>query len=200
MSSRRRSQYTIQSDGAGLRSRVDPSNGKIKGKIPSGTEYTQGNAISQRKVPEISIISVPELELVQAVLHSVQGQGLGNVVTNTTRSDELLAHPEKIFKEEEIVRYSNGWDPLSSKPQIKKIKEYHAKEREESKEEAPVASTRKPQSNQLPQERKKKKKKNWRKTYSPSYRIPKIQKDSMENVFNMARTLMEFKDKEEQRT
>ncbi|MBW0589795.1 hypothetical protein O181_129510 [Austropuccinia psidii MF-1] len=68
-----------------------------------------------------------------------------------------------------------------------------------SKEEAPVASTSKPQANQLPQEGKKNKKKNWRKPYSPSFRIPKIQKDAMENVFNMARTLMEFKDKEEQR-
>ncbi|MBW0547844.1 hypothetical protein O181_087559 [Austropuccinia psidii MF-1] len=44
---------------------------------------------------------------------------------------------------------------------------------------------------------KKNKKRNWRKPYSPRYRIPKIQKDSMDNVFNMARALMEFKDKEE---
>ncbi|MBW0570816.1 hypothetical protein O181_110531 [Austropuccinia psidii MF-1] len=58
---------------------------------------------------------------------------------------------------------------------------------------------KKPQANPLPQEWKKNKKKNWRKPYSPSYRIPKLQKDAMENVFNMARTLMEFKDKEEQR-
>ncbi|MBW0591898.1 hypothetical protein O181_131613 [Austropuccinia psidii MF-1] len=37
-------------------------------------------------------------------------------------------HILKTFlKEEEIVRYSNGCNPLSSKPQIKKIKEYHAK-------------------------------------------------------------------------
>ncbi|MBW0586157.1 hypothetical protein O181_125872 [Austropuccinia psidii MF-1] len=34
---------------------------------------------------------------------------------------------KKFLKEEEIMRYSNGWNPLSSKPQIKKIKEYHAK-------------------------------------------------------------------------
>ncbi|MBW0575246.1 hypothetical protein O181_114961 [Austropuccinia psidii MF-1] len=54
-------------------------------------------------------------------------------------------------KEEEIVRYSNGWNPLSSKPQIKKIKEYPSKNREETKEEGPVAPTRKPQSNPLPQ-------------------------------------------------
>ncbi|MBW0575073.1 hypothetical protein O181_114788 [Austropuccinia psidii MF-1] len=62
-----------------------------------------------------------------------------------------------------------------------------------------VAFTRKPQANPLPQEGKKNKKKNWRKPYSPSYRIPKIQKDAMDNVFNMSRTLIEFKNKEEQR-
>ncbi|MBW0591081.1 hypothetical protein O181_130796 [Austropuccinia psidii MF-1] len=101
--------------------------------------------------------------------------------------------------EEEIVVYSNGWNPLSSKPQIKNLKEYHFKKREATKEEAPVSSTSKPQAKQPPKERKKNKKKNRTKTYSPSYRIPKIQKDAMENVFNMARTLMEFKDKKEQR-
>ncbi|MBW0530580.1 hypothetical protein O181_070295 [Austropuccinia psidii MF-1] len=106
---------------------------------------------------------------------------------------------KKFLKEEEIVRYSNGWNPLSSKPQIMKIKEYHAKRKNPSKEEELVASTSKPQANQLPQEGKKNKKKNWRKPYSPRYRIPKIQKDSMDNVSNISRTLMEFKDKEEQR-
>ncbi|MBW0536805.1 hypothetical protein O181_076520 [Austropuccinia psidii MF-1] len=34
-------------------------------------------------------------ELVQAVLHSVQRQGLGNAATNTPKSDEILAHPQK---------------------------------------------------------------------------------------------------------
>ncbi|MBW0540124.1 hypothetical protein O181_079839, partial [Austropuccinia psidii MF-1] len=77
--------------------------------------------------------------------------------------------------------------------------EYHAKRREATKEEAPVASTSKPQANTIPQEEKKNKKKNWRTPYSPSYRIPNIQKDAMDNVFNMARSLMEFKEKEEQR-
>ncbi|MBW0517962.1 hypothetical protein O181_057677 [Austropuccinia psidii MF-1] len=35
-------------------------------------------------------------EPVQAVLHIVQGQGLGNVASNIPRSDELLAHPQKV--------------------------------------------------------------------------------------------------------
>ncbi|MBW0509723.1 hypothetical protein O181_049438 [Austropuccinia psidii MF-1] len=106
---------------------------------------------------------------------------------------------KKFLKEDKIVRYSNGWNPLSSKPQTKKIKDYHAKKREESKEEAPVASTSNPQDNQLLQEGKNNKKKNWRKPYSRSYRFLKIQKDAMENFFNICRTLMEFKYKEEQR-
>ncbi|MBW0570009.1 hypothetical protein O181_109724 [Austropuccinia psidii MF-1] len=106
---------------------------------------------------------------------------------------------KKFLTEEEIVVYSNGWNTLPSKPQIKRIKEYHYKKKEESKEEAPVASPSKPQTNKPLQEGKKRKKKNWRKPYSPSYRIPKIQRVAMDNVFNMARTLMEFKDKEEQR-
>ncbi|MBW0594160.1 hypothetical protein O181_133875 [Austropuccinia psidii MF-1] len=106
---------------------------------------------------------------------------------------------KNFLKEEEIVIYSNLWNPPLYKPQIKKIKGYHAKTREASKEEAPVASTSKPQVSQPTQEGKKNKKKNWKNPYSPIYRIPKIQKDAMENVFNMARNLMEFKDKEEQR-
>ncbi|MBW0470242.1 hypothetical protein O181_009957 [Austropuccinia psidii MF-1] len=35
-------------------------------------------------------------EPVQALLHSVQGQGLGNVAKNPQMSDELLAPPQKI--------------------------------------------------------------------------------------------------------
>ncbi|MBW0483032.1 hypothetical protein O181_022747 [Austropuccinia psidii MF-1] len=117
MNTRRGSQYSIQSYGTRLRGRINPSKGKRKSKIPSGTESTQGSALSQRQVPEMPIISEPELEIsmsnsnrykshsegsnrplhdpVKAVLHGVQEQGLGNVATNTTRSDELLAHPQK---------------------------------------------------------------------------------------------------------
>ncbi|MBW0504366.1 hypothetical protein O181_044081 [Austropuccinia psidii MF-1] len=35
-------------------------------------------------------------EPVQAVIHGVQGQVLGNVATNLPRSDELLEYPEKV--------------------------------------------------------------------------------------------------------
>ncbi|MBW0573568.1 hypothetical protein O181_113283 [Austropuccinia psidii MF-1] len=118
MTTRRGSQYSIQSDRTGLRSRSDTSKGKRKGKIPRGTESTQGSSISQKQLPEMLIISEPELELsmrnsnrynshsegsnthihepVKIVLHYVQGQGLGNSATTQPTSDELLEHPEKV--------------------------------------------------------------------------------------------------------
>ncbi|MBW0590733.1 hypothetical protein O181_130448, partial [Austropuccinia psidii MF-1] len=65
---------------------------------------------------------------------------------------------KRFLTEEEIVRYSDRWNPLSSKPQIKNIKEYHAKKKEAKKEEATVDSTRNPQASPIPQEGKKKKK------------------------------------------
>ncbi|MBW0537065.1 hypothetical protein O181_076780 [Austropuccinia psidii MF-1] len=118
MTTRRGSQYSIQSDGAGLGGRIDPLKGNRNSKISSGTESTWGSALSQRQVPEMPIVSEPELELsisnsnrykshsegsdrhlhepVQTILHIVQGQGLENVSTNTPKSDELLAHPKKV--------------------------------------------------------------------------------------------------------
>ncbi|MBW0509351.1 hypothetical protein O181_049066 [Austropuccinia psidii MF-1] len=99
-----------------------------------------------------------------------------------------------ILKNSQIVRYSNGWNSLSSKPQLQKIKKYDAKKREARKEYAPVASTRNPQVSQPAPERKKNKKNNWRKPYYLGYRTPRIQKDAMDNVLNIARNLMEFMD------
>ncbi|MBW0525858.1 hypothetical protein O181_065573 [Austropuccinia psidii MF-1] len=63
MTTRRGSLYSVKSDGAGLRGRIDPSKGERKGEIPSGIESTQGSALSQRQVPEMPIISELELEL-----------------------------------------------------------------------------------------------------------------------------------------
>ncbi|MBW0580326.1 hypothetical protein O181_120041 [Austropuccinia psidii MF-1] len=77
----------------------------------------------------------------------------------------------------------------------KTIKEYHSKRRETRKGKASVGSTRKPQVNPPSQKGKKK----LGKPYFTSYRIPKIQKAALENIFSISRMLIEFKDKEEER-
>ncbi|MBW0506443.1 hypothetical protein O181_046158 [Austropuccinia psidii MF-1] len=105
---------------------------------------------------------------------------------------------KRFLKEEKIVRCSNGWNPLSSRPQIKRIKDWHIKKREASKEEAPVASTRELQANQYPRERNKKEKE-LEETGFPMLQDSKNLKNVMENFFNIAGTLMEFKDTKEQR-
>ncbi|MBW0558613.1 hypothetical protein O181_098328 [Austropuccinia psidii MF-1] len=46
---------------------------------------------------------------------------------------------------------------------------------------------------------KKKAKSKWDKPYPQNYRIPKKEKTAMDNVFNISRTLMRFKNKEEER-
>ncbi|MBW0578359.1 hypothetical protein O181_118074 [Austropuccinia psidii MF-1] len=89
-------------------------------------------------------------EPVQTVLHSVQRQGLGNVSSNTTRSDELLAHPQKVPQRggnSEILQWmqSTVIQALNQND-----KEYHSKRREASKEEAPIASTRNLKPTNLP--------------------------------------------------
>ncbi|MBW0488580.1 hypothetical protein O181_028295 [Austropuccinia psidii MF-1] len=134
MTTRREYQYSIKSDVGGLRSRNDPNKGKGNGEIPSGTESTQGSAISQRQVPEMSIISEPELELstsnskryksqsegsdrplhkpVQEVLHGVQGKDWEmwpQIHQRVMNSWHIL---NKFLKQDEIVRYSNGQNPL----------------------------------------------------------------------------------------
>ncbi|MBW0587153.1 hypothetical protein O181_126868, partial [Austropuccinia psidii MF-1] len=102
----------------------------------------------------------------QAVLHSVQRQGLGNAASNTPRSDELLAHPQNVPQKggnSEILQWIESTIIQTSNQKDQGVP---CQKKEESKEEAPVASTSKPQANPLPQERKKNKKKNWRKPYS----------------------------------
>ncbi|MBW0488797.1 hypothetical protein O181_028512 [Austropuccinia psidii MF-1] len=122
-----------------------------------------------------------------------------NAATNPPRINELLAHLEKIPQRggnSELLQWIESTIIQTSNQENKGTEQQ--KERGK-KGRPPVASNSKPQTNQPPQEGKKNKKKKHRKPYSPSYRIPRIQKDSMENVFNMARPLMEFKDKEEKR-
>ncbi|MBW0528159.1 hypothetical protein O181_067874 [Austropuccinia psidii MF-1] len=98
---------------------------------------------------------------------------------------------------------------MLSEDQKKKL----AQGKKNSPVEAPQASTSKnppqkvsskgkqnPNSNQKGKQKAKgKANPKWRKPYPQNYRIPKREKTAMDNVFNMGRTLMKFKKKEEER-
>ncbi|MBW0558134.1 hypothetical protein O181_097849 [Austropuccinia psidii MF-1] len=96
---------------------------------------------------------------------------------------------------------------MLSEDQKKKL----AQEKENSPVEAPQASTSKNTPQQVPNKPKKTPKTNqkgkqkakgkakpkWNKSYPQNYRIPKKEKTAMDNVFNMERTVIKFKNKEE---
>ncbi|MBW0463064.1 hypothetical protein O181_002779 [Austropuccinia psidii MF-1] len=98
---------------------------------------------------------------------------------------------------------------MLSEDQKKKL----AQEKEKSPVEALQESTSKNLPQQVPKKPKQTPKTNqkgnqkekgkanpkWNKPYPQNYRIPKKEKTAMDNVLNMARTLMEFKNKEEER-
>ncbi|MBW0551109.1 hypothetical protein O181_090824 [Austropuccinia psidii MF-1] len=126
-------------------------------------------------------------------------------------------------KTEELLR---GWTPMSCKGKVQQIKSWLrnqsmlsedqkkklAQGENNSPVEAPQSSKSKtlpqqvankdeqtPKSNQKGKQKAKvKAKPKWNKPYPQNYRIPKKEKTAMDNVFNMERTLMEFKNKEEE--
>ncbi|MBW0583619.1 hypothetical protein O181_123334, partial [Austropuccinia psidii MF-1] len=128
---------------------------------------------------------------------------------------KTLMGPEKT---EELLR---GWTSISCKGKVQQIKawlknqsilsEDQKKKLDQGKDkspvEAPQSSARKnwpqqvpnkdkqtPKSNQKEKRKAKgKAKSKWNKPYPQSFRIPKNKKTAMDNVFNMERTLMEFK-------
>ncbi|MBW0500721.1 hypothetical protein O181_040436 [Austropuccinia psidii MF-1] len=137
-------------------------------------------------------------------------------------------HIKSFLGQEKAIELLGKWIPLSCKDKVKKIKnwlknqsllsKYQRKEMEmipALKKEGPVASTSsKPapevSNNKLKGPQKKQKgpkshqgndkgKVNWRRPYPKGYRITKLEHSAVDSVFNMARTLMEFKAKEQER-
>ncbi|MBW0593407.1 hypothetical protein O181_133122 [Austropuccinia psidii MF-1] len=89
-------------------------------------------------------------EPIQAVLHHVQGQVLGNVLTKPPRSDELWAHLEKAPQRggnREILQWMESTIIQTSNQKYKGLAQ---QEKGARKEEAPVASTSKPPASQPP--------------------------------------------------
>ncbi|MBW0578017.1 hypothetical protein O181_117732 [Austropuccinia psidii MF-1] len=126
------------------------------------------------------------------------------------------------------MKLLGGWSPLSCKDKVKKINNWLKNQSllsfDQKKElemtpaletEGPTASTssnaapevskdktkgpQKKQRGPKSHQGKGKSKANWHRLYPQEYRIPKLEPSAVDSVFNMARTLMEFTAKEEER-
>ncbi|MBW0572555.1 hypothetical protein O181_112270, partial [Austropuccinia psidii MF-1] len=110
---------------------------------------------------------------------------------------KFLGHPR-------TCKLLNGWHPLMEKKNMIILTEEWRKHNppppKQVPKTAPVASIRSSNMKKQPQAQNKGKgKAPATKPYSQGYRIPRIQQDAMENVFCMARTMMELQKKEEAR-
>ncbi|MBW0560648.1 hypothetical protein O181_100363 [Austropuccinia psidii MF-1] len=137
-------------------------------------------------------------------------------------------HIKNFLGQEKSMELLGGWSPLSFKEKVKKIKNLLKNKSllsiNEKKElemtsaletEGPVASTsskpapevskgkpKRPQKKQKSPKNhqgKGKGKANWHRTYPQGYSIPKLEPSAVDSVFNMARSLMEFTAKKQER-
>ncbi|MBW0563017.1 hypothetical protein O181_102732 [Austropuccinia psidii MF-1] len=137
-------------------------------------------------------------------------------------------HIKSFLGQEKTIELLGGWSPLYCKDKVKKINNWlknqgllsidQKKELEMTpalETEVPVASTSykpapevskdKPKGPQKKQrglknhQGKGKAKANWHRPYPQGCRIPKLEPSAVDSVFNMARTLMEFTAKEQER-
>ncbi|MBW0502402.1 hypothetical protein O181_042117 [Austropuccinia psidii MF-1] len=109
----------------------------------------------------------------------------------------LLGHPN-------TCKLLNEWHPFMEKKNMMLLtaewRKNNPPPHKKVPKTAPVASSSNSNVKNQPQAHNKGKiKAPATKTYSQGYRIPKIQQDSMENLFLMARTMMELQKKEEAR-
>ncbi|MBW0594029.1 hypothetical protein O181_133744 [Austropuccinia psidii MF-1] len=110
---------------------------------------------------------------------------------------KFLGHPS-------TCKLLNAWHPLMEKKNMMLLTEEWRKNNPPPPKQVPKTApvTRIRNSNakkQPPAQNKGKGKAPATKTYSQGYRIPNIEQDAMENVFQMARTMMELQKKEEAR-
>ncbi|MBW0554450.1 hypothetical protein O181_094165 [Austropuccinia psidii MF-1] len=160
---------------------------------------------------------------VQELVYGCKTARVGTSPKSLDRHNELLSSSEEVHGSKKDRRTSEGFDTnvlQRTSPTDKSLVENPKHVIRGSEEEvgprqvkqpsgSSQASTSKSPPQHVPkkpkqapntnQKGKKKAKPKWNKPYPQNYRIPKKEKTAMENVFNMARTLMEFKNKEEER-
>ncbi|MBW0508317.1 hypothetical protein O181_048032 [Austropuccinia psidii MF-1] len=137
-------------------------------------------------------------------------------------------HIKSFVGQEKTIKLLGGWSPLSCKDKVKKIKNLLKNQSllsiDKKKElemtpaletEGPVASTTSKPAPEVskdkpkgPQKKKRgpknhqgkgKRRVNWNRCYPQGYRIPKLEQSAMDSLFNMARPLIEFTSKEQER-
>ncbi|MBW0589799.1 hypothetical protein O181_129514 [Austropuccinia psidii MF-1] len=147
---------------------------------------------------------------VQKPVYGSKTARVGNSPMSLDRQHELISSNEEVQGARKHRRTSEGLNTHvlqrtspTDKGLVEKPKHViRGTEEEVGPREAPQVPNKPKQTPKTNQKGKQKangkEKLKWNKPYLQNYRIPKKEKTAMDNVFNMTRTLMEFKNKEEE--
>ncbi|MBW0579449.1 hypothetical protein O181_119164 [Austropuccinia psidii MF-1] len=190
--------------------------------VNSESELIHDNILRAETLPSGSNrnLSIPIKKLVQ----SSQRRGVGNMPKPLAGPMNSYLHIKRFLGQEKTIEPLGGWSPLSCKDKFIKIKNWLKNQSllsiDQKKElemtpaletEGPVGSTSSKPAPEVSKDKPKgpqkkprgpkrhKGKANWHRPYPQGYRIPKLEPSAMDSVFNMARTLMEFTAKEQER-
>ncbi|MBW0591217.1 hypothetical protein O181_130932 [Austropuccinia psidii MF-1] len=164
---------------------------------------------------------------VQELVYGIKTARVVTFPKSLDRHHELLSSSEEVHGPKNTEELLKGLTPMSCKGQVQQIKAWLKKpkhvirgpkgevgsregkqpsgsspslNKQKSASKVPKNSQQTLKTNQKGnQKAKEKAKPKWKNPYLQNYRIPKKEKTAMNNVFNMARTLREFKNKEEER-
>ncbi|MBW0546153.1 hypothetical protein O181_085868, partial [Austropuccinia psidii MF-1] len=153
---------------------------------------------------------------IQELVYGSKTERVGTSPKSLDRHHKLISSSEEVHGARKDRGTSEGLETHVLPGEVQQIKAWLkiqitlsedqktklAQEKENSLVEDLQASTSAKEAQATPkndQKGKKKVKPKWNKPYPQNYRNPKKEKTAMDNVFNMARTLMEFKNKEEER-
>ncbi|MBW0582733.1 hypothetical protein O181_122448 [Austropuccinia psidii MF-1] len=120
-------------------------------------------------------------------LEPIVSQRQGKKIKNWLKNQSILSIDQK--KELEMT------PALETEPPVVSTSSKTAPEVSKNMFKGPQKKQRGPKNHQ----RKGKGKANWHRPYPQGYRIPKLEPSAVDSVFNMARTLMEFTAKEQER-
>ncbi|MBW0554241.1 hypothetical protein O181_093956 [Austropuccinia psidii MF-1] len=143
-------------------------------------------------------LSIPIQELVQ----SSKREGVGNMAKPLTGGHELLLTHQDLSESGEYHRTLRRLDPIVFQRQGQKDEELVEKSKSFIHRPEGARKPKRPQKKQKDPKNhqgKGKGKANWHRPYPQGYRIPKLEPSAVDSVFNMARTLMEFTAKEQER-
>ncbi|MBW0513126.1 hypothetical protein O181_052841 [Austropuccinia psidii MF-1] len=162
--------------------------------VNSEPELIEGNILRAEPLPSGSHrnISVPIQKLVQRS----KRRGVGNMPKPLEGGHELLLTHQELFgllsiyqkKELEIT-------PALEEGPVASTSFKPAPETSKGKHKGPHKKKKCSKNHQV----KRKGKENWHRPYQQGYRIPRLDPSAVDSVFNMARTLMEFTGKEQER-